>query len=422
MDYLKVIRTGFAKLWGAQVLSLIAQNLLNFSLIIRVYELAQGTRFANSSVSLLILSFGVPSVLFAAVAGIYVDHWDRKLVMVVSNLTRAVLVLLYLVSGFNLLVVLVLTFLISSITQFFTPAEAAAIPALVGDKLLIAANSLFVLTFYACFIIGYSAAAPIILAFGRNFPYVLTSAMFGVAAVLAVWLPRLMPRHKTSPRFGELVAKTGAEMRKNWRTIKSQPQLYFPIIQLSIIQALIGVVLALAPALSKALLKVPLEDASHVLVIPAGIGMVLGVLLVGQLAKRRPKLAIVTTGLVATGAALTALGLTGQLYRTIHGNFIATQAQVAVIVAGLLAILGLMNAVISVAAQTMLQEGTTDQTRGKVFGALNMMINIAATLPVFLAGIFADLFSVTKVIDFVGLAILAYAIVQVLYMRRFRAA
>src|SRR5437879_10251546 len=96
----------FARLWGSQVLSQVAQYLLNFALVIRVFDLAQHTRFANISVALLILSFGIPSIFFPAAAGVYVDHWNRKHVLVVANLLRAVLVLGYLLFEHTLVIVL----------------------------------------------------------------------------------------------------------------------------------------------------------------------------------------------------------------------------------------------------------------------------------------------------------------------------
>src|SRR5438067_139119 len=135
MQVLLILRNRqFSKLWTAQVLSLVAQNFLNFALIIRVFDITQGTHFANVAVSLVVLAFGIPSVFFAAVAGVYVDHWDRRLVMVIANLTRALLVLAYPYIEGQFWLILVLTFLVSTATQFFTPAEAATIPKLVGQK------------------------------------------------------------------------------------------------------------------------------------------------------------------------------------------------------------------------------------------------------------------------------------------------
>jgi len=89
-------------------------------------------------------------------------------------------------------------------------------------------------------------------------------------------------------------------------------------------------------------------------------------------------------------------------------------------VAGLVLILGFMNAVVSAASQTILQENTTEATRGKVFGALNMMVNIAATLPIFFAGILADLTSVNAVITGLGLLLLVFATVQFWQLQRER--
>jgi MFS family permease len=414
-----VIRNpNFNRLWSAQVLSQIAQNLLNFALIIRVFQLAQGTRFANISVALLILSFGVPSIFFAAAAGVYVDHWNKKAVLVVANFLRAFLVLGYLVFEHNLGMVLLLSFLISSTTQFFAPAEAAAIPALVTPKQLLRANSLFIFTLYASFIVGYSASAPVIALFGDDGPYVVTSVMFLLAGMLVSWLPSLHIQERSEVAFKQVVRLTGHEIVRNWRLIRSNHNLSFPITQLTITQASLGVILALAPALSVAVLGEPIQDASHVLIIPAGIGMVLGVVLIGHLAKRYSKTRLIAVGLIAAGAGLTMLGLSRLLRHDIHGHPLASGLVISLLVASLILVLGLTNALVSAAAQTILQENTTERTRGKVFGALNMMINIAATLPIFFAGVLADLTSVNTVIGFLGALLLVFACAQFWWLHR----
>src|SRR5215216_3250742 len=144
MSYRSILTKGhFWKLWSSQGISLIAQNLLNYTLIIRVAELSRGTDLANVSVALVIMAFGIPSILFAAVAGVYVDTWSRRRVLFIANLVRAVLLLTYLVVESNLALLLIVTFLVSTATQFFAPAEAAAIPRLVGKKELTNANAMF---------------------------------------------------------------------------------------------------------------------------------------------------------------------------------------------------------------------------------------------------------------------------------------
>lgn len=396
--------SGFAKLWSAQILSQIAQNLLNFALIIRVYDLAAHTGFANLSVSLLILSFAVPSVIFAAVAGIYVDHWDRKYVLVIANLLRAVLVLGYLFVEQNFWLVLALSFVISAVTQFFVPAEAASIPALVPEKSLVSANSLFLFTFYASFIVGYSAAAPVVAAFGAQVPYLLTAAMFGLAGLFSYLLPSLRDK-TTSIRFEVVLKQTRKALISNWNTIRGNQNLYFPILELSLTQTMVGVMMVLAPALSLAVLGMKLVSASQILILPAGVGMVVGVAAVGYILKKFTKLKTVSWALLLAGVGLAGLGLVGQLVGT---------SGLVLIIAAIMFGLGLVNAIISVASQTLLQENTSDANRGQVFGALNMVVNICATVPIFVAGILADIFSVTQVVFAAGVGVLALAIVQLI--------
>lgn len=411
----------FSRLWGAQILSQIAQQLLNFALIVRVFDLAQHTRLANISVAMVVLSFGVPSIFFAATAGVYVDHWNRKVVLVTANIIRGILVLGYLAFEHNLGMVLLLSFLISSTTQFFAPAEAASIPILVDERHLLRANSLFVFTMYASFIVGYGAASPVIALLGPRAPYYLTSIMFLVAALLVARLPTMRAISRTQVRFRQLLAFTKRELVQNWHLIRSRRNLSFPILQLTVSQAMVGVILALAPALSLAVLHRQLQNASQFLIIPAGLGMVGGVLLIGHLVKRFTKIAIISTGLMAAAVALTLLGVTGileHITRHYHYEHISVPLTVALVVALLVLILGLMNGLISIAAQTLLQEHTTDETRGKVFGALNMMVNIAATAPILFAGILADLIGVTRVVLVLGVLLFVFALGQMYWLRR----
>jgi MFS family permease len=410
--------TNFNRLWAAQGLSQVAQNLLNFALIIRVFQLAQGTRFANISVALLILSFGVPSIFFAAAAGVYVDHWNKKIVLVAANFLRAALVLGYIIVQHNLLLVLLLSFLISSITQFFAPAEASSIPALVHKNRLLKANSLFVFTLYASFIVGYSASAPVIAIWGPNGPFFATSLMFLMAGGLVSLLPNIRVVEKSIMPFRRVVRYTGHEILRNWNLIRRNHNLSFPILQLTITQASLGVLLALAPALAIAVLHTPIQDTSQYLIIPAGAGMIAGIVCIGQLVKRYSKARVIALGLMIASVALVLLGFSSALTRGLQKIPFGETTKVGLIVACLVLILGFMNAAVSAAAQTILQENTTDESRGKVFGALNMMINIAATLPIMFAGAIADLTSVNTVITGLGVLLLGFALLQYLWLKR----
>ncbi|MFI5240281.1 MAG: MFS transporter [Candidatus Saccharimonadia bacterium] len=413
MSYIEVVKDkNFVKLWSSQIMSLTAQNLVNFALVIRIFEITQNGRFANISVALLILSFGIPAILFSSLAGVYVDHWDRKRVLVVSNFLRTILVLGFLFFEHNLLLVLATTFIISTATQFFAPAEAASIPIVSKADNLVKANALFVTTFYATFIIGYSASAPVINLLGSQAPYYLASAFFGLATLLALFLPSLGGRKSKNVSFAKLWKLTQTDLKTGRKLVFSDPNLRFPILQLMFVQGVISVILTLAPALSLALFRQPLQVASLYLVLPASFGMLVGVAVVGYLSKRVQKTILVKTGLVIAGAGLILFGLTGQLYRIVNNHPLATPYQVEHIVAVILFILGITVSVISVSAQTLLHEMSEEKMRGTIFGVLYTMINVAATVPVLFAGVLADLLSVTKVIIIVGVFVWLFAFTQ----------
>ncbi|HEX7259360.1 MAG TPA: MFS transporter [Candidatus Saccharimonadia bacterium] len=408
MLYLRLFKyADFAKLWSAQILSGISQNLLNFSLIILVYELTLGSQFANLSVSLLVLTFGLPALLFAPIAGAYVDHWDRKKVLVVSNLLRAGLVLLYVFFDHNLSLILIISFIVSTILQFFVPAESASIPNVVPKNLLLAANSLFIFSLYASFIIGYSGSGPAIHYLGPHGPYWVVAGMLLLAALLTSTLDLRSVKRRSGPLPRLHPVK---HLRNNWRIITSQRDRLFSALQLTVTQAMVSVLITLAPALSLAVLHIPLKQASHILIIPVGVGLVLGVVLVTTISKRLTKMRLIQGGLITAGITLTLVGLSGQLYRTHDGQTLLPLAVIPVILAVLMLLLGMLNALISAAAQTMLQESTNDENRGKVFASLNMMVNLAATTPILLTGLLADLLSVTKVITMLGVIATVYAL------------
>ena len=96
-------------------------------------ELTQSTTL----IGLAIISFSLPAILFGAPAGVFVDHMQKRHVLWISNCLRAIATLLFVVSLLlnreALLPMYLLTFIISSIGQFFAPAEGASIPMLVTE-------------------------------------------------------------------------------------------------------------------------------------------------------------------------------------------------------------------------------------------------------------------------------------------------
>ena len=401
----------FLKIWLAQLFSQLAANLLNFALIIKVFELSANTKYANIAVSLLILSFGVPSIIFAVLAGAYVDHMDRKKVLVITNIARAVLVLCFLLFETNLMFVYLMVFVISTFSQFFTPAEAAAMPRLVKKRDLTIANSFFLFTLYGSFAVGYALAGPVISSFGQNAVYWLTSGAFMVSALLCLTLPRINAELK-GINIAQINSQVMSMIGQTTKKILSTPKLSFPILNLSIIQMMIGVIAVIAPALSISLFNQSLAVASTKIIIPISIGMLFGAFISGYILRKSKKIITIDLGI---GVAVLILVSSYFLPR-----LESLALYIPVIVIGVF-ILGIAVSMISVTAQTLLQVNSSDEERGKIFGMLNMMMNIAATIPVLIAGVVADIVSPLAAISIAGMAIGIFGIYQFLTIRKHEA-
>ena len=128
-------KRNFLRLWLAQVISLTVFNASNSALLVLINTITGGS---TTQIGLAIICFSLPAVLFGAPAGVVVDHMDKRLVLWGSNCLRALatflfVLLLFLDRQTILPFIYLLTFLISTISQFFTPAEGSTIPLLV-DK------------------------------------------------------------------------------------------------------------------------------------------------------------------------------------------------------------------------------------------------------------------------------------------------
>ena len=151
------VHQDFFKLWTSQITSQIAVNMLNFALLLHIYSLTGST----TSISLVLIASAIPSIVFGPFSGVIADRFNYKKILLLTNALRFAAVLLLFVSKSNVLGLLEIIFLISAITQFFSPAETSSIPIVIPKEKMVAANSVVMTTMYASLLIGYSLAGPI---------------------------------------------------------------------------------------------------------------------------------------------------------------------------------------------------------------------------------------------------------------------
>ena len=129
----------------------------------------------------------LPNLLLGPIAGTFVDRWDRKEVMVVSDLLRAALVLvLPLAAVTNLILVYPLIFLVTTISIFFRPARVAILPRIVPEDDLLSANSAMWVGETIADIVGYPLAGLFVAVLGSSVPlaFWVDAATYLASAVL----------------------------------------------------------------------------------------------------------------------------------------------------------------------------------------------------------------------------------------------
>lgn len=392
----------FLRLWIAQALSQTAQNGIHFVQMVLIERLTG----SSTHMGLMILAFSLPGVLFSAIAGVVVDRLPKKWILVGSNLLRVFTVSSYLwflavLDGWWLLIAIyVVTFISSGIGQFFSPAEAASIPLLVGREGLLAANALFNLTLTIAQIAGLMILAPLgVKLVGEAGSFAGVALLYLGAAILVSGLPKDTPPQRRASAQSAY-RKAWQDLKEGWRFIVAHPGVYLPMAQLTLIATLVMIMAMLAPGFAARVLGMNPEDAIFIFA-PAGVGMLLASFVAGRYGHlvRRETVANVGLALMALGFAALGWVSRGHLreMQPIFALYPELAFSVTTAFMGLSLFLGFVMALVNIVAQTALQERSPAEVRGRVYAVQFLMANLVAIPPLLTAGGLADLIGIPRV-------------------------
>ncbi len=414
----------FLLLWLSQVFTQIGGNMVLFGLTVIV----RSTTNSNTAVSVLILSFLGPAVLFSAVAGVYVDRLDKRFVLVGTNLLRAGMFVLLWVAQSALPLILLLNALVSTVTVFFAPAEASMIPQLVPRKQLVAANGIFTITLNAAFAVGYALLGSIVVTLaGAPGLLIVVAVFYLVAAVFCWWLPPAPATSADRPegeRTADRIAaaamdSTFGQLREGIAYIRLNRAISWSLVYLGIAASLVGVLGVLGPDFAQSALGLEAKDFA-VVVLPLGFGIVTGILVLNSWGHLIPRRRIIEVGLVALGIFVVLIVSVGPVSRLLQRAeqaaglpSLADFSSLLSIVVFIALLAGVAYAFVAIPAQTQLQEELPEDVRGRVFGVLNMLVSTASFLPIIIVGPLSDFLGTTNVLYIVGLGITLSGVVSI---------
>ena len=393
------------------VCSQVAVNMLNIVLIVLTYKLTH----SSFAVSILIMTFLLPQVLFSFLGGIIADAKNKRKILLFGNIARALVLVVFFFVKDTLVFVYIFGLAIAMITQFYIPAETPLIPYLVKKQQLLSANAIFGVCLFGSILVGYVAAGPATRLFGISGVFLFIAALFVLAFLCILAMPKIDTKTEKlrteKTLFGNLIRLyllVGTEFKICISVIKQNYEVLSSLIFLALSQVIILVLATIIPDYAQKTLGVGTEDISLIIFAPAALGMILSSILIGGKLARIRRGVIINIGIFLSViilmffASIDLQKYFNVLYATIIVSFIA----------------GIANACIFIPTQTIVQSNVEEKYLSKIYGLLFATIGVMAFLPIILAGVFADVLGVRAVLIGIALLLLLIGFLKIFYGRK----
>ena len=271
----------FVALLISQVLSQFTFNILSFLILIKLFQ-ETGSTIATSFIW---IAYALPAIIVGPIAAAAVDFVDKRIVLMSTNLLQAVVVFVYAILLYKNLVFLpyAIVFTYSFLNQFYVPAEAASLPMFVSDDYLPQANSIFFITQQSSLIIGFGLAGIFDAILGFRITIILMSSLLLVGFISASFLPSRKPENKLARDFEKRVIGFFDEILEGYKFIRDTSKILLPFLLLLGLQVIIAVIVTNLPRIATDILMVSVSKSGIFIMLPAGIGAVIGTMVVSKL-------------------------------------------------------------------------------------------------------------------------------------------
>ncbi|HEX5809931.1 MAG TPA: MFS transporter [Anaerolineales bacterium] len=190
-------KRNFSLLWTGQFVETVGNALTSIAASIYVYRLTGSAL----SVGLMLMATAAPSLLVGLFAGVFVDRYDRKKIMIMADVLRGILILLVpVLVPLNVIWLYVIVMLISAVSRFFDPAYESILPEVASDEELAAANSLLAISSFGSTAVGFAAAGWIASAADINWTFYANgfTYLFSAACIYLIHVPSIRTEEDTS--------------------------------------------------------------------------------------------------------------------------------------------------------------------------------------------------------------------------------
>ena len=354
-------------LWVGSLISATGDWVLRAALPFYVF-VQTGSALATG---LAFLSGIVPWILLSSFAGVFVDRWDRKRTMIISDILRAIVILsllliLYIPTLFWL--IYLVSFLEACVSQFFNPASFALLPLLVEKKQLQEANSLRFLANSLSRVIGPILGGALLGLFGFTSTILVDSISYACSAMLIALA--VLPRDLAKKVDDEPLSEATPRSKTYWhdwfecfQAVKQNPLLVSLFVSTALAFLADGSLSPLLVVFASSVLHLGSLQYGWMLT-ALGIGTIAGSLLCGVLTKFTPVTRFFASCLLAEGVIYLSAFHIGLLF-------------------GILALFLLVGTPAmgwQISTQTLLQSSSEDRLQGRIFSIYVMLQAFALLL------------------------------------------
>ncbi len=407
VGYLELIKGNrdFRLLWLGQVVS----QLGDWFNTIALYKLVLGvTGGSGRAIGLVLVTRFLPTVVLGPFAGVLADRFDRRMLMIVSDLARAVVVLgfLFIRRPEQLWMVYALSVLQLALSTFFEPARSAALPSVVTDRELVTANTITAITWSAMLALGAALGGVITDWLGVRTAFVLDSLSYlaSAALIFSLRLPKRAPREKQKLTLSRALGLT--DTLEGFRYVRTRTR----VLALMMVKPAWGVgggILTLLTVFGDKVFTIGKGTGSGIglLFAARGVGTAIGPLVTRRLAGETPT------------AMQKGIGVSFIIAGVFYAAFAsATNFPLALL---LLAVAHIGGSMLWVSSTVLLQTAVEDSFRGRVFAAEMMLLTLMLAASNYATGEALDRFGLSpRVVTFaIGIFFMLPGVVWLLTAR-----
>jgi MFS family permease len=376
----------FLQLWVGQGFSFVGDAVSMVALVVLVVQIAGSASAVGGALVARLLP-----TLASPLAGVLADRLDRRIVLVASDLARAVLVL-GIVFVRDLVVLYLLIFLTGLARTFFTPTIRAAFPSVVGGGDLTRANALISSAFSVSIMAGPALGGLLVASLGVDAAFLLDAVTYLVSAAL---LSRIaLPRSQIEDGEG-----FGQELRAGLGYLAGARVPLAVVVGAFLTILTINITIPAEVFLAKVTFGA--GDAGYGLLVSLwGGGMVLGSAVMAALGDRVSLVPLYFLSIFGGALALAGTGL----------------APLFILALGALMVEGVATGIDNVATDTILQKQVPDALLGRVFAVRFMSYSAGEGLAYIAGGLIVDAIGSRSTYLLAGTATAAAGLIVLLYL------